>query len=408
MTDLADGHKDLRSRHSLWDAAAGTGLSSQSLPATTDIAIIGAGITGAFLAERLTRRGFRVTVLDRRAPQLGSTSASTALLQWELDSPLLELTDRIGFEKASAVYSLCHRAVQHIGDLVQHHGIDCDFATRDTVYVTGNAMPPEHLKEELDIRLRAQLPSGWLHEDALRQHHGLLAECAIGSAQSAQADPVKLARGLLAAAQKQGAVCVWPITALGYECAPEGVTITTDNDENLSAKALVLATGYEMPDFVPSHRHNIVSSWALATAPLHPDLLWPSRALVWEAADPYLYFRTTADNRIIIGGEDEDETDPQKRDEKTAAKTTRIMDKARAYLPALANAQIDYRWSGFFGETTDSLPIIGRIPGYGNCYCAYGYGGNGITFSAVAAKIIDGQLTDSDTEWSGLFGFDRT
>jgi glycine/D-amino acid oxidase-like deaminating enzyme len=60
----------------------------------TDIVIIGAGITGAFLAERFTRDGHTAVLLDRRPPTQGSTSASTAMLLWELDASLLELEGR--------------------------------------------------------------------------------------------------------------------------------------------------------------------------------------------------------------------------------------------------------------------------------------------------------------------------
>ena len=56
-----------------------------------DVAIVGAGITGAFLAEHLSARGLEVVVIDREREGFGSTAASTAMLQWEID---LSLRDR--------------------------------------------------------------------------------------------------------------------------------------------------------------------------------------------------------------------------------------------------------------------------------------------------------------------------
>ena len=38
--------------------------------------------------------------------------------------------------------------------------------------------------------------------------------------------------------------------------------------------------------------------------------------LIWETARPYIYMRTTVDNRIIIGGLDEDTNIAQERDSK--------------------------------------------------------------------------------------------
>src|SRR5262245_13778312 len=54
----------------------------------TDILVVGAGISGALVAYLLADDGRRVTVVDRRGLVVGSTLASTALLQFELDMPL--------------------------------------------------------------------------------------------------------------------------------------------------------------------------------------------------------------------------------------------------------------------------------------------------------------------------------
>ena len=58
---------------------------------TTEVVVIGAGITGAMAAEELTAAGLRVTIVDRRGPLQGATSATTALLQYEIDLPLTVL-----------------------------------------------------------------------------------------------------------------------------------------------------------------------------------------------------------------------------------------------------------------------------------------------------------------------------
>ena len=67
-----------------------------------DVLIVGAGITGALLADALSADGLDVVVVDRREPGLGSTTASTALLLFEIDVELAELVERIGEEAAEA------------------------------------------------------------------------------------------------------------------------------------------------------------------------------------------------------------------------------------------------------------------------------------------------------------------
>ncbi len=72
---------DLRGGRPCWRPTdADAGASDESADGVFDVAIVGAGIMGAMLAERLTRDGLSLAILDRRAPSLGATSASTALV----------------------------------------------------------------------------------------------------------------------------------------------------------------------------------------------------------------------------------------------------------------------------------------------------------------------------------------
>ena len=73
---------------------------------TTDVAIIGGGISGALAAYYLTSAGISCIVLDARTIGLGSTCASTALLQYEIDVPLCRLKEKTGIKKLRGLSSL--------------------------------------------------------------------------------------------------------------------------------------------------------------------------------------------------------------------------------------------------------------------------------------------------------------
>jgi glycine/D-amino acid oxidase-like deaminating enzyme len=164
------------------------------------------------------------------------------------------------------------------------------------------------------------------------------------------------------------------------------VELKTAEGYEVRAKHVVFATGYELVKLVHSRRHQIISTWAMATKP-QLDRLWPSRCLIWEAADPYLYLRTTTDGRVIIGGEDEEFADEERRDALTPKKIATLSDKLGKLLPNL-DAAPAFNWAGCFGVSTTGLPSIGAVPGAPRCYAIMGYGGNGITFSAIAAQLI--------------------
>ena len=100
---------DLRSHSPYWLLKNGlmTNYPSLSSDHRTDIAIMGAGISGALVAWHLCRAGFDVTVVDKRHVGMGSTAASTALLQYEIDTPLYRLISIAGERQAIRSYQLC-------------------------------------------------------------------------------------------------------------------------------------------------------------------------------------------------------------------------------------------------------------------------------------------------------------
>src|SRR2546423_3776548 len=87
--EAASEIRDLRTGIPLWAPSAPRSPGHRLRDsAKADVVIVGAGITGALLARTLAQRGLSTIILDRREPARGSTMASTALLQWEIDTPL--------------------------------------------------------------------------------------------------------------------------------------------------------------------------------------------------------------------------------------------------------------------------------------------------------------------------------
>lgn len=370
-----------------------------------DVAIVGAGITGAFLAEHLSARGLEVVVIDREREGFGSTAASTAMLQWEIDLSLRDLAALYGFERAAEIYRLSFEAVGGLARLVGELALPCGFARRETVYLAAGEIGPRELIEEAALRARAGLPGQYLEHAALLSGFGFDRAGAIVSPGSAEADPLCLCHGLLAAAARRGARLVRD-EVVAYDDAGRAAAVSLSGGATVEAAHLVLATGYVMPDCVSDDLHEMASSWAIATVPQPPQALWRGRALVWEASRDYCYSRTTPDGRIIFGGEDERLSDPERRDSLDQVKTEALRERLHALLPR-ASLAIDHAWSGAFGQTADGLPLIGRVPGRPRLLAAYGYGGNGITFSFLASRLIGRLLEDGEEGWFRHFAIDR-
>ena len=114
--------------------------------------------------------------------------------------------------------------------------------------------------------------------------------------------------------------------------------------------------------------------------------------MIWEASDPYLYMRTTADGRVICGGEDEefsDLTSTRRADPEEGR--ARLRRKLEKLFPQI-DATPEFAWAGAFGTTNTGLPRSAQIRGKKNCWAILGFGGNGITYSRIAADIIAAAL----------------
>ncbi|MBB3397164.1 MULTISPECIES: FAD-dependent oxidoreductase [unclassified Rhizobium] len=405
--DLAESSQNrLKSGIPPW-SRAGTKPTYQPLQDNlkVDAMVIGGGITGALMGQHLSERGLSVVIVDRETPGLGSTVASTAMLQWEIDRTLGELEHFYGFERAVGIYRRSAASVAGLSKLIVANRIACNLLPRQSLFLTSNQEGAGDLLREVELRRRAGLPSRYLEHCDLFTEFELDRDAGILSRGSAEADPLLLTWALLDIAVKQG---VRLIGASVTKLHSEGgrVSAETDGSFVIEAETAVLATGYAMPGIDMPKLHRTTSSWALATMPQDPAMLWRDQVLIWEDSHPYLYMRTTPDGRIIAGGEDDDTVDPAIRDAKLAEKIMTIREKMKR-LWSRADTRVATAWCGTFGETADGLPLIGPVPLMPQVYAAYGYGGNGITFSYLATQVIGAMIGGGYRDWFDDFALDR-
>ncbi|MBY0319451.1 MAG: FAD-binding oxidoreductase [Reyranella sp.] len=399
-------HSDLRSGRAPWTGGPRPPRRPLDQDTRCDVLVVGAGITGAMVAERLVREGRDVCIVDRERPGMGSTAASTAMLLWEIDRPLASLTELYGFEQAARIYRLSFEAVRGLRSLVKQRQIACRMRARNSLYLAADTTDVHALMKEHELRARAGLPGHFLDYQTLRRQFGIDREAALLSPGAADADPLCLAHGLTARAVKSGAR-LFDGDALRYDAAGRRMAVTLDNGHSIEADWVVLATGYVMPDFVASEIHRVTTTWAVATPPQPPPRQWPGEALIWEATERYLYLRTTGDHRIIVGGGDDDAiTEPDDRAKATRDKCRYLLTSLSRLLPDAA-ACAETAWSGVFGTTADGLPLIGPVPDHPRILAAYGYGGNGITFGFIAAQLIAGLIGGRHAPWYDDFPVDR-
>jgi glycine/D-amino acid oxidase-like deaminating enzyme len=197
---------------------------------------------------------------------------------------------------------------------------------------------------------------------------------------------LKLTGGLWRRFIERGGAMISGMEVTGLDQSRSHVRLELGDGGHVTAGRAVFCTGYEFLEGVKPKAFKVISTWVLATRP-QPEKLWKDKSLIWEASDPYLYLRTTAGGRIIAGGEDEPFSEPAKRDEMTAKKVKAIAVKAAKLFPE-ADFTPDFAWSGSFGESPTGAPAIGPLKTMPRVYAVMGFGGNGITFSMLAAQLV--------------------
>jgi len=395
--------RKLRTDRSLWLHERAPRVPSARLAgdARCDALVVGAGITGAMVAQALSEAAFDVIVVDRRAPTDGSTAASTALVQYEIDTPLIELSRKIGARDAARAWRRTRLAVDALRSTFARLGIAAQ--DRDALYLAGNRLDAAQLETEVALRRAIGLDAAYLTAKELRERFAIARKAALMGFGDLAINPRRAAAELLLDARARGARLFAPVEVCGIASRRGGIAARTKDGPVLRAKWMVLATGYEFPKLVPMRGHRITTTWAFATKP-QPRALWPEQCLIWEAATPYLYLRTTADGRVLCGGEDSEETRRPAEDGLFDRKIARLRAKLGKLFPDL-DTRPAFAWAASFGETDTGLPTIAPVPRHPHCWAALGYGGNGITYSRIAAEIIRTAMLGRRDADADLYGF---
>lgn len=374
-----------------------------------DVAIIGGGISGALIASLLTTAGFSVVLLDRREVAHGSTAGNTGLVLYELDVMLHRLARGMGRMKAERAYLRCSDAVTGLARLARSTRFECGFERKMSLYVAATAAHVPRLEREFEARRAAGLDVEWWPRRRIAAESSLPHCAAILSRRAAQMDAYRFTYGLLLAAQRNGARVYDRTKVQRWVTRRRGAELFTARGTRVRTRHLVVATGYESETFLPARIGALHSTFALVSEPISRGEFvgWPTdRCLIWDTADPYLYLRTTTDNRVIIGGYDEDFYGPHARDRLLNAKVSALKRRFHQFFPDIP-LEVATAWAGTFGVTADGLPFIGQHPEVPHTWFALGFGGNGTTFSFVAAEIIREALLGRVDPDASLFGFNR-
>lgn len=368
--------------------------------------IIGGGISGALAAYYLSREGISCILVDGRSIGLGSTCASTSLLQYELDTPLHVLSGKKGKKTAVRSFQLCGEAIEKLVRLMETTGYK-EYEHNPSLLFSTHRREKDFIKKEYKARKEAGFDVSFLTSGEMKTMYGLKAAYGILSATGATINTYSLTHHLLQEALKEGLQVYDRTRITGITSEKGGMKLVTADGFHITSSFVVNATGYEVVNFIGKRIVNFDCTYAIASEQQpEREQHWKDGTMFWNTDDPYLYMRLTKDNRILAGGRDEAFSTRVTRQLFLEKKSAGLEKDVKEVFPGI-DFKTEFAWSGTFGKTRDSLPYIGTCSKTPGVYYALGFGGNGITFSVVAAEMICDMVKGRENKDAPLFSFDR-
>lgn len=380
-----------------------------------DVVIIGAGIIGAISSYYLTEAGIKTILVDKSTIGYSSTSASTSILQYEIDNELNGLKAVLGVDKAVRCFKLVENAVYDIKGILDKIGNACDFQLKSSLYYTNKSNQAESIKREYELRKEHGFDVEYIDKEKAGNMFSFNVEAGILSKSGCgYLNPYAFTNQLITHSISKG-LKVFENTKIDTINANNDTTLLeTSLGKKIKSKKVIVATGYEGVDYIPEKISTFTRTFTIVSNPVKSFEGWHDKCIIRDNEHTYTYLRTTSDNRIIIGGEDISIGSKNSRVSKLEnmenfenEKYNILESKLKSYFPLIKDISIAYKFNGIFGTTKDELPYIGEHYKNPNCYFSLCYGSNGILYGIIGAKLITDLYLGNKNDDLELFKFGR-
>lgn len=387
------------SRTTPWSDETLPSISPLARNLEAEIVVVGAGIAGLSCAYLLTERGFRVTVLEARAPGAGMTGRSTAHIANAVDEGWRRLVQSRGAEVARIAANAYRAGIAKIEQIQRTESIACDFAPVPG-YLVGTSDQIADLEAEKAAAAAAGVRAVGFTD--VRPFPGARDGAVLSFPGQARLHPTKYTNGLARAVLRRGGEILQahvrgavPTPALG---------LTTDDGFIVSAaRAIVIADNAQLLFGGPEYPQELYTSYVMA-GPVAKGAV--PDAVSWDLDEPYHYARLQPSHDgtrdiLIVGGADHKTSEPHAPD----AQFHILETWARSRFPMLG--PLSARWTGNLKQTADNLAFLGRAQRVNNVYIIDGDGGLGFNHAMIGALIIrdmiDGTERGETRPWREIF-----
>lgn len=376
----------------------------------TDVAIVGAGLTGCATAYAFAAAGVKVVLVD--AGQIGQGN-SAASFGWIAETPaadFLALERTLGVRTARRAWQAWRRAALDFGTLLRRLDAKCGLESKPSLMVARTPEQATRLKREAKARRDAGLDAVLPPTRAAADESGFAVQTAVRSRDGAVVDPYRATLALAAAAAARGAAI--------FERSPvERIRFTTKSVEattahaSIAAKQVVVATGLPTKLIAALERHvKSHRAYFALTEPIPAKVrrtLGSLDCLAADMATPPHHIRWIDEERLFVCGAEGPAVADHLRAKTVIQRTGQLMYELSTLYPDISGIAPALGWDATYGCTVDGLPYIGPHRNFPHQLFAFNGNGQSLTEAYLASRILlRHHLGEADAA-DEVFGFAR-
>ncbi|GAB1420522.1 FAD-binding oxidoreductase [Anaerolineales bacterium] len=357
----------------------------------TDFLVVGAGINGACAAYFASQMGLDVCIIDKHTSASGASGRNAGFMITGLDSYYHQAIETYGRAVSLEMWELSLHTISLWKTFIENSPIPIQYENCGSMLLAENEAEAEQLRLAARELEKDSIPIIFHDQDPLNRGY----HAAIEQPDDAAIQPVQLTQSILA----QGRSTYFPNHEV-YQIQQQasGEVMVHTNQTLFKARYVLLC----------------VNAYAPLIHPYFEGLVLPTRAQVMvtevlkERPIPvlgysdygYMYYRTTFDNRLLIGGARHlfrDQEANTTEDRLNPAVQNALDQYLLKRFPELEACKIERRWSGIMGFSVDGLPLVGTLPDMPNVGFALGFTGHGLALGAgTVERAVDHLLTGAD------------
>lgn len=360
-------------------------------PLTSEVVIVGGGLTGCATAYAFASAGIEVTLVEADRIGRGGTGAVAGWLSEDPGASFVEVEKIIGRRAAKNAFHAWRRAALDFSALLRRLDISCYLEPHSTLTVAQTPEQVARLTRERKARLDAGLETPALNGRAIGAEVALAAAFAFRTRDGATLDPYRACLGLAKAAAGRGAA-IYERSAMKRITFNRKTADVHTTGGTIRTRRVVVATAMPSGVFQSLARHFwFRTSYLALTEPIPAKIrnqLGKRTTVVRDAAEPPHVVRWLDDERLLVAGADTERPADRLKEKVIVQRTGQLMYELSVLYPEISGLQPAYGWSVDYARTAEGLPYIGPHRNFPHQLFAYGDSSHSVTGAYLASRIL--------------------